>query len=60
MTAGGNSTLREYFKLYNFNHLTLIETKYKSKAAHYYKKRLDVISEGKSYEAGILAPEEGI
>lgn len=60
MAAGGNSALREYFTLYSFNHLTPIETKYRSKAAHYYKKRLTVISEGKIFEAGILRPEEGL
>jgi len=60
MSAGGNSTLREYFSIYGFNHLTPIEKKYRSKAAHYYKKRLDVISDGKTFDAGILKPDEGV
>ncbi|CAG9313374.1 unnamed protein product [Blepharisma stoltei] len=59
MTAGGNSTLKDYFNIYGFNHLTRIEIKYNSKAAHYYRKRLCVISQGKNFEPGVLEVEEG-
>ena len=60
MTAGGNSTLRNFFDTYNMPSTSTIEFKYSTVAAKYYREMLKVMAEGEACTMPTPSVEEGL
>jgi len=60
MTAGGNSSLQQFFQMYNMPEDSRIDYKYKTKAAKYYREMLKVMAQGEPCELERPSLEEGL
>jgi Putative GTPase activating protein for Arf len=60
MTAGGNSTLKNFFDNYNMPSTASIEFKYCTVAAKYYREMLKVMAEGEECTMSTPSIEEGL
>lgn len=60
MTAGGNSTLQNFFESYNMPSTASIDFKYCTVAAKYYREMLKVMAEGEACTMPTPSVEEGL
>lgn len=59
MTAGGNSSLKNFFTMYSISELSPFEYKYKTVACEYYREMLKMISDGNQIMMLTPSQEEG-